>query len=165
VYVHPANPVATLSREQLKALFTGQVGRWKDVGGADLPVELVSIRLATGAGTADFFRERILEGAAFARTREIPHPRDVMAYVATHPGAIAFGSLSVPPRDVRLLPLEGVAPSPESVRTADYLLSRPLVLVTRQVPEPGVQAFLDHVMSPEGQALVAQSFVPVHGAH
>jgi phosphate transport system substrate-binding protein len=162
VYVHPDNPVTSLSHAQLKALFTGGVRNWKQVGGRDAPVELVSIRLATGSGTGDFFREEILEDAPFAPTREIAHPRDVMAYVAAHPHAIAFGSLSVPAQGVRFLQVDGVAPTPDSVRTADYALSRPLVLVTREVPESSVQGFLDFVMSPEGQALVAHSFVPVH---
>jgi phosphate transport system substrate-binding protein len=164
VYVHPDNPVATLSRAQLKALFTGTLRNWREVGGANAPVELVTIRLTTGAGTADFFREQILEGAAFAPTRVIPHPRDVMAYVAAHPHAIAFGTLSVPAQGVRFLPVEGVAPTADSVRTADYLLSRPLLLATRDVPEGDLQAFLDLAMSPEGQALVSRSFVPVHVA-
>jgi phosphate transport system substrate-binding protein len=162
IYVHPDNPVASLSRTQLKDLFTGKVRSWKEVGGADVPVELVSIKLATGAGTADFFREKILEGASFARTHEIAEVPDVVAYVAAHPRSIAFGSLSVPPQGVRVVQLEGIAPTADTVRTADYLLSRPLVLATREVPEGPLQAFLDHVMSPEGQAIIARSFVPVH---
>jgi phosphate transport system substrate-binding protein len=47
------------------------------------------------------------------------------------------------------------------VRTAGYPLSRPLVLATRGVPEGSLRAFLDFVMSPPGQALVARTFVPV----
>jgi phosphate transport system substrate-binding protein len=162
VYVHPENRLASLSAAQLKALFTGTVRNWKEVGGKDAPVELVTIKLSMGAGTTDFFREQVLEGASFAPTREFSLLSDAAAYVAAHPAAISFGSLSAPAPGVRLLPVDGVAPTPESVRTADYLLSRPLVLVTRQVPERSVQAFLDHVMSPQGQAVIARSFVPVH---
>ncbi|MBF5046205.1 MULTISPECIES: phosphate ABC transporter substrate-binding protein [Myxococcaceae] len=162
IFVHPDNPVASLSRAQLKELFTGKARSWKDVGGADVPVERVTTKLATGSGTADFFREKVLEGAAFAPAHEIADVREMVAYVAAHPRAIAFGSLSVPPQGVRAVQVEGVAPTADSVRTADYLLSRPLVLATREVPEGPLQAFLDHVMSPEGQAIVARSFVPVH---
>jgi phosphate transport system substrate-binding protein len=161
VYVHPDNPVTALSRAQLKAFFTGQVKNWKEVGGPDAPVELVTVKLSTGSGTADFFREAVLEGAAFAPTRALEHPREVQAYVASHPHAISWGSLLPGVQDVRVLPVDGVAPGPEAIRTAEYPLSRPLVLATRGVPEGPLKDFLDYVMSPEGQTLVARSFIPV----
>ncbi|MFY0577337.1 substrate-binding domain-containing protein [Cystobacter fuscus] len=91
VYVHPDNPVTALSRAQLKAFFTGQLKNWKDVGGVDAPVELVTVKLSTGSGTTDFFREAVLEGAPFAPTHAFEHPREVHAYVASHPHASRGG--------------------------------------------------------------------------
>ena len=98
----------------------------------------------------DFFREEILEGALRLHAGDC-HPRDVMAYVAAHPHAIAFGSLSVPAQGVRFLPVEGVEPT-AAVRTADYLPAPAAARHPRGARQQ-VQAFLDHVMSAEGQAL------------
>jgi phosphate transport system substrate-binding protein len=161
VYVHPDNPIATLSRAQLKALFTGQVKNWKEVGGPDAPVELVTVELTTGSGTTDFFRDAVMEGAPFAPTHAFQHPRECLAYVASHPNAVSWMTLAFTVEGVRMVPLDGVAPGAEAVRTADYPLSRPLVLATRGVPEGPLKDFLDYVMSPEGQAVIARSFIPV----
>lgn len=165
VYVHPSNPVPSLSRAQLKAFFTGELKNWKEVGGPDAPVELVTVKLSTGSGTTDFFRDAVMEGAPFAPTHGFTHPRECLAYVASHPYALSWGTLAFSPDGVRVVPLDGVAPSPEAIRTADYPLSRPLVLATRGVPEGPLKDFLDYVMSPEGQAIVARSFIPVREAH
>jgi phosphate transport system substrate-binding protein len=164
VLVHPDNPVRSLTRAQVKALFTGQVKRWSELGGRDAPVERVSVELDGGSGTVDFFRESVMEGAAFAPTLAIKAPVDCVRHVASHPDAVTFLTFSQPPEGVRPLAVDGVVATAETVRTADYPLSRPLVLASRDVPEGPLHAFFDFVMSPPGQALVARAFVPVRGA-
>jgi phosphate transport system substrate-binding protein len=159
VFVHPDNPVKSLTRAQLKALFTGTARRWKDVGGGDVPVVLVTQNLSGTSGTASFFGETVMEGAAYAPTQVQPEMADCLEQVAKNPGAITWGSFSSHHPGVRVLPVDGVQPGPGTIRTADYPLSRPLVLVSRTVPEGDLKAFFDHVMSAEGQAVVAKHFV------
>lgn len=162
VYVHPDNPVRSLTRAQLKALFTGKVKRWSEVGGADVPVEVVSVRLDTGSGTVDFFRTVVMEGAEYTpATRQFERPGDCTDRVAQSPGAVSVGTLGQRDGRVRTLAVDGAEPTGEAVRTADYPLSRALVLATRTVPQGALRDFLSYALSPEGQARVAQTFVPV----
>lgn len=164
VFVNKDLPVQTLTRAQLKALFGGRVKRWSEVGGPDAPVELVTQELHQGSGTADFFREAVLEGAAFAPTTLQPNFASCLEYVARHRHAITWGSLSGARPTVRVLPLEGVAPGADTIRSADYPLSRPLILYSKGVPAGELKDFFDYVLSPEGQAIVATRFVPLRDA-
>ncbi len=159
VFVHPDNPVRSLTRAQLKALFTGTARQWKDVGGAETPVELVTQNLSGTSGTASFFGEVVMEGAPYAPTQVQPLIEDCLSEVARNPRAVTWGSFSARHPGVRVLPVEDVAPGSESIRSADYPLSRPLVLVSRTVPEGDLKALFDYVMSAEGQAVVARHFV------
>jgi phosphate transport system substrate-binding protein len=161
LFVHPDNPVRSLTRAQLKALFSGAVRNWKQVGGADQPVTLVTQNLSSVSGTADFFRQVVMEGVAFAPTQVRPLLEDCMREVSRDPGAVAWGSYSSRTPSVRILAVDDVLPGPESIRTADYPLSRPLVLVSRGVPEGDLRTFFDFTLSSAGQAVVARHFVPL----
>lgn len=161
VLVHADNPVRSLTREQVKALFSGRVRNWRELGGADLPIDVASVALDQGSGTVDFFREVALEGVAFGRVRTFEQPGAVLDWVRTHPGAVSFGSLSVRSPGLRFLEVDGVPPDAVSVRSADYPLTRPMVLATRDIPDGAVREFLEYVMSPEGQAVVSRVFVSV----
>ena len=161
VLVHADNPVRSLTRAQVKALFSGRVRNWKELGGPDTPIDVVSVDLDQGSGTVDFFREAALEGAPFGRVRTFPRPETVLDWVRTHPGAITFGSLSARTEGLRFLLVDGVAPDAASVRSADYPLTRPMVLASRDIPDGAVREFLEYVMSPAGQAVVGRVFVSV----
>lgn len=162
VYAHPANALENLTRAQLRALFAGEVKRWKELGGADVPVRLVTQHLTGASGTLDFFRDTVMRNTPMTATQQFPTLEGCLEHVARTPGAITWGTASTSTPGVRRLSVDGVAPTPEAIRTADYPLSRPMVLVTRRVPQGELKRFLDLATSPEGQALVARTFVPFH---
>lgn len=140
VLVHKSNPVSKLTQEQLKGLFSGTVGSWKEVGGPDIPVIVVWGKLIQG--TNDTFGKAILGGAAFTKdVLEVNTAEEVRQGVAANPEAVGIGPVAVVNADVK---------SPETPE-----VGRPINLVTVGKPAAKVQALLDFIKG-DGQKLVKQ---------
>jgi phosphate transport system substrate-binding protein len=161
VFVHGANPVKNLTKAQLKAIFTGAIVNWKDVGGPNLPIVACTEPLRSGRNTLAVFQSVILDEAPFGRTFEAPDPADCLAFVAATPGAVSFASVAFATPGVRSVSVESVAPTPAAVMDSSYPLSRPLILVTRAPPSGVTAAFFEFMLSAEGQAIVGRKFLPV----
>jgi len=139
--VHPDNKVPSLSREQLKAIFSGKVGNWKEVGGADLPITLVVP--ATGSGTRGLIENKILAGTAFATAaKELRTSSAELAEVARDKGAIGYVG-------------GGVAESAKGkVReVSGGELTRPLAFVTVGEPGAEVKKLYDFLKSVDAKKL------------
>jgi phosphate transport system substrate-binding protein len=169
VFVHQSNPVQNLTKEQLKGIFAGQIKSWKEVGGADTPI-VPNTEILTGKrATVEMFQEMVLDGAAYGQGfKEIDLPRDQIVDLAANPGAIcsvSLGLLAAVPGEVKAkvkpLSINGIAPTEKNVQSGAYLISRPLLLVTKGLPKAEVKEFLNYMLSAEGQANVAKNFVPV----
>ncbi|MGB8299034.1 MAG: phosphate ABC transporter substrate-binding protein [Polyangia bacterium] len=167
VFVHVDNPVKSLSKAQLKGIFTGKTTRWKDVGGADAPIypntEMV------GHATVQVFRELALDDEPYGKGfKEFDQPLDQIVEVAYDARAICTVSLgllaSVSPelrKKVKPILIDGVEPTERNIRSGAYLVSRPLVLGTMGSPKGDVKRFIDFMLSREGQQIVAHNFVPL----
>lgn len=169
VFVHKDNPVKSLTKEQLKGIFTGQIKNWKDVGGKDAPITPNTEILTGKRATIEMFQELILDGAAYgAGFKQIDLPRDQIVDLASVPNGIcsvSLGLLASVPVDlkskVKAITLDNVEPNDNNVRSGAYLISRPLLLVTEGLPKGPAKEFISFVLSSEGQAIVAKNFVPV----
>jgi len=159
VFVHSSNPVTHLTHAQLRDVFTGKVTHWKELGGPDAPIELAFHRRNADYGTGEVFMDQALEGAPFGPGVTCDPP-DCSTYVAAHPYSVAFGSMVFRAEGAKVVALDGMLPEPAAVRSGEYLLSRPLLLLTKQAPRGDLRAFLDLALSDQGQALVAKHFVP-----
>jgi phosphate transport system substrate-binding protein len=161
VFVNEKNPIKNLTRDQLKGIFIGTVTNWKQLGGADLAIVVLSERLNGGRATVEAFKNLALGGAAYGPVKELDDATDCMKDVANDPAAISASSMAfLIPGEVPVS-LDGVSPTREMVRSGKYLLQRPLVLVSRQPNEGVVKQFLDFMLSAEAQEIVARKFVPV----
>jgi phosphate transport system substrate-binding protein len=157
VWVHESNPVRGLTRAQLRDLFTGRITNWKQVGGRDQPVVACTEHLLSERATLEAFRQLALDGAAFGPVRELEDPADCLKLTAADPGAVTPASMAFAVPGVRPLALEGLEPAPARIRDGTYALTRPLLLVTREVPTGAVKDLVDYLVSAEGQSLVAQA--------
>lgn len=160
VVVHPTNPVKELTKEQIKKIFTGQIVNWKDVGGPDAPIIVHSRTVPSG--TYDFFVEAFLDKEAVVKTAK-QHASNglVRQAVASDKNGIGFISLGYVDATVKALKVDGVEPTIANARSGKYKYVRPFNMVTKGKPTGLAKEFLDFILSPEGQKIVAKEYLPV----
>jgi len=161
VFVNDKNPVKALTKAQLKAIYTGKIKSWKDVGGAATPIVACIERLNGGRATVDLFRALVLDGDAFGPVKEVEDALDCVKLAATDPGVVGPASMAYALTGARAVPLDGVKPTADDVRAGTYSLARPLLLVSKARPAGGLKQLFDFVLSAEGQAIVGKSFFAV----
>lgn len=139
VAVHANNPVASLTKAQIKDIMTGKTRNWNEVGGPDLPIKLYAA--AQGQAVRGAVQKGFLDGAEYAPgTTDIRTALEQLRVIATEPGAI--GAMSEPVIKV----------STEKVRVVPgAAIPRPLGFVTVGAPSPAAQKMIDYFRSPEGQ--------------
>ena len=170
VVVNPDCGVSDLTLEQIRKIYTGEITNWSEVGGNDAPIVVVTRE--EGSGTRGAFTEITKVLSKDEAGNEIDGTTTnaivqgstgaVKQTVASTPDSIGYISLGALDDTVKALNVEGVAPSNDTVLSGDYKISRPFIYVSGEEVSPAAQAFLDFVLSDEGQAIVAQEFIPVN---
>jgi phosphate transport system substrate-binding protein len=164
IVVHRANPVTRLTHAQLAAIFGGMATNWRQVGGEARPVRVVAG--PTGAGATGLFSAYLgLPGIRSADLRPTNGGR--LGFVLKDPAAITYVSMGEAERAIaageplRLLPVEEIWANSKNVRSGDYPISRPLMLVSRGAPAGAARAFFDFCGPARIDDLVAAfEFVP-----
>lgn len=173
VIVNPENPVSQLTLPQLSAIYSGQITNWREVGGEDRPIVLLSRE--TNSGTHVYFLEHVLRlGKSDNKTLFspdtllMPSSEGISAEIRQNPNAIGYDGLGYVTADMKTIAVaeaEGtpyVLPAIETVNDKTYPIARDLYMYTRGQPAGIVKAYLDWILSPEAQKIVAQlGFVPV----
>ncbi|MBU0782785.1 MAG: phosphate ABC transporter substrate-binding protein [Gammaproteobacteria bacterium] len=167
IILHETNPVRVLSKEQIIAIYTGQIQNWKAVGGKDQPITVVN--KAEGRSTLELFAQFFgLKNSQIKAQVVIGDNQQGIKTVAGNPGSIGYVSIGAAEFEIdngvpiQMLPMNGVKPSTASVRDGSFPLSRPLNLV-RKGPLTGLaRQFVDYAQNPLVHDLVKeQYFVPV----
>ena len=159
IIVNPENPVSDLDLETIAKLYTGEITNWKDVGGTDS--EVVLIGREAGSGTRDGFESVTGTEDACQYRQELTSTGDVITTVAQNPAAIGYASLASVKDIIRVLSVNGVSPSEDTVKDGSYVVQRPFVLVTRT--DAGLsdtaQAFFDYVTSAAANEIISAAGV------
>lgn len=156
VVVHRSNPISDLTPAQLKGIFAGKTRNWKELGGRDEQIVLVSG--PEGSGMHAAVQELILgtQGASpYAVISPVVSDEDQMVARMTG-GICAISKSMVDQAEVKLLDIGGT-----KIGETGYPLQKPLYLVTRGNPSPAVKRFVDFALSPAGQKVMAKKFLPV----
>ena len=159
VAVNPENPVQNLTKEQVQKIFMGEISNWKEVGGND--EEILVVSRESGSGTRGAFEEILkiekeVEGkkisGLIANALQAEGTGAVKANVASKANAIGYVSLGYIDETIKTLQVEGADATAENIIAGSYPVARPFVFVTKGEITQTDQAFLDYVMSAQGQA-------------
>lgn len=146
-----ADTVKTLSKDQLKGIFTGQITNWSAVGGPDLPITLIS-RPAT-SGTRAVFKKFALDGAKEATNKslETDDSGALIQTIADNEGAIGYVALSYLGKSDKVAPIAigGVAPTLENTYNGTYPVWGYEHMYTKGEAKDAAKAYLDFVVSDE----------------
>ncbi len=155
IIVNPQNPVQDLDLETIAKIYTGEITNWSEVGGND--AEIVLIGREAGSGTRDGFESITGTKDACKYRQELTSSGDVITTVQGNPAAIGYGSLASVKDTVKVLAVDGVTPSEETIKNSSYVVQRPFVLVTKsdeKLPE-NAQKFFDFVTSADAVDIIA----------
>lgn len=165
VIVNKATKVEDLTIDQINKIYTGQIKNWKEVGGDDAPIVVVSRE--EGSGTRGAFTEITKVMTKDAAGQEVDNTTKdalvqgstgaVLQTVATTPNTIGYISLGSLSDTVKAVKVESVAPSTETVLSGEYKISRPFLYVAGGELSEAAQKYIDFVLSPEGQKIVEES--------
>jgi len=160
IYVHESNPVQELSLAQIKAIYTGKITNWKDVGGPDARIILYSRE--NNSGTYVYFKDEVLEGEDFSpNAQHMPGTAAVVNAVAKDKFSIGYGGAAYA-KGVRELKVKkdehspAYEPTMENIKSGVYPISRFLYMYTRSRPTGTLKKYIDWILSDEGQDIVSK---------
>jgi phosphate transport system substrate-binding protein len=155
VVINPANKVNNLTTGQIRDIFNGKIKNWKEAGGADKTITVVSRE--AGSGTRTSFEE-IITGIELVGEALIQESNGtIRETVANDAGAIGYLSHGLLNEKIKAVQIDGQDCTTECIMTQKYLLVRPIFLLTKAQPGAEVQRMIDYILSPEGQQTIQQN--------
>jgi phosphate transport system substrate-binding protein len=166
IVTNPGIKVPSLSVAQVRDIFAGEITNFSEVGGPDAPITIVSRE--EGSGTRAAFEELVMEHEEEKVISENALLQQsngqVRTTVSTTPNTIGYLSFGFLDDSTAPVPIDGVEPTVDNVKNDSYPIARPLNMLTQGAPDELAQAFLDFILSDEGQEIVAEDYISVGGA-
>ncbi|HDR90883.1 MAG TPA: phosphate ABC transporter substrate-binding protein [candidate division Zixibacteria bacterium] len=161
IVVNPKNKVSKLTLEQVKAIYTGEITNWKELGGKDQDIVIVSRDVSSG--TFEVFKEIVLKGGAVHESAlKLASNQAVVTTVGNTPDAIGYVGLGYLNSKIKAVSVDGVDASVKTAQSGEYALVRKLNMYSKGAPTGSAKAYLDFVLSSTGQEIVSElGFVPV----
>lgn len=163
IITHPDNLITALSTEALRRIYQGQTTNWRELGGSDQPIVVISRE--EGSGTRAEFELRVMGSRRTTPNAQVaPSSTAVIDSVLQQPGSIGYVSMAFLDTSVKALAIDGVAPTIESVSDASYPLRMTLFVIGKSEPlaetQPDMRALIAWMQSSEGQAIIGSRYVP-----
>lgn len=152
VVVNPSNPVRSLSKSQVKNIFTGKISNWKEVGGNDEKIIVVSRDSASGTfeafGELALNKEKVRSDALMQASNQA-----VATTIRNTKGAIGYIGLGYM-KDLADVSIDGIEASVETVLSGKYPYSRPLFMYSNGPAKGEAKEYIDFILSEDGQNIV-----------
>jgi len=160
--VHPSNPVNNLTIEQLSLIYQGKITNWKEVGGKDLKIVIIS--RDTSSGTYEVWEEKVLHKAKVAPQAQLQASNGAVAQaVSKNRYAIGYIGIGYLNNDLKGLKVNDIEASRETALSGAYPVARPLFVFVQGWPAGAVSDFINYLVSPEGQEIVKkEGFIPLY---
>jgi phosphate transport system substrate-binding protein len=161
--VHPSNTVANISLSQLKAIYKGEIKNWKDVGGPDMKIAVIS--RDTSSGTYEVWENIVMESErVFPGAQLQASNGQIVQTVSGNPKAIGYIGIGYLDDSIKALTVNGIKGSEETTLNQTYTISRPLYMFTSGWPRGDTLNLINFVLHPEkGQKYVREAgFVPLY---
>jgi len=173
VIVNQSNPIKKLTLQQISDIYSGKIDNWKEIGGFDRPIVLLSRE--TNSGTHVYFLEEVLRlgdnnnKTLFAReTLLLPSSEGISSEIRLNPNAIGYDGLGYVTPDLKVIAISEnevngyIYPTQESVLNNTYPIARDLYMYTNGYPSGAIKEYIDWIFTPEAQNIVSElGFVPI----
>jgi phosphate transport system substrate-binding protein len=162
IVVNANNPIKSLTKKQVEQIFTGDITDWGAIGGT--PGKISIYTRNTSSGTYADFKELAMSKRDYAGSaQKMAGNEQIASEVGKNPSGIGYVGLAyLKTPGVKVIPVNGVAPTSTTIRSKEYPFSRPTFYYTNGEPSGAAKAFVDFTLSPKGQKIAEQvGFVSV----
>jgi phosphate transport system substrate-binding protein len=162
VIINNSNPVSNLTIQQIRDIYTGAVTDWSQVSGGAKRGRIAVISREEGSGTRGAFEELVgFQGKLVAGANESTSTGAIKASIAQNADAIGYISLGSVDSTTKSVSVGGVVASNANVVNGSYKIARPFIVLLGKTPHAETTAFLNWMLSSQGQTIVSRSWIPV----
>jgi phosphate transport system substrate-binding protein len=161
--VHPSNPVENITLAQLRDIYSGHIKNWKELGGPDMTIVIIS--RDTSSGTYEIWDERVMNGERIFPGALLQASNGaIIQTVSKNKHALGYAGIGYLDKTVKALSVDGIQGTSESVRDGRFPIARALFMFTRGWPDGDTLNFINYTIHPGiGQRYVkAAAFIPLH---
>jgi phosphate transport system substrate-binding protein len=154
--VHPSNKVSNLTIDQLKNIYLGNIKNWKEVGGKDSKIVVIS--RDSSSGTFEVWEKLVMhKKRVMPRALTVPSNGAIAQAISKTPSAIGYIGLGYLTKDLKTVSVNNIEPTAKNTLNGTFPIARPLFMFTNNWPKGDTAAFLAFVTSKAGQKLVVEA--------
>jgi phosphate transport system substrate-binding protein len=159
--VHPSNPVKDLTIEQLSLIYQGKIANWKEVGGTDKKIIVIS--RDTSSGTYETWEQKVLHKAKVTPRAQLQASNGaIVQAISKNRYAMGYIGIGYLNRTVNAVKVNGIQASAQTALSGKYPIARPLFMFTNGQPQGSAAGFIKFLLSSAGQKIVKkEGFVPL----